>query len=93
MKKVIFLILSLFELPFIIIAWIDYYWNILCKTLASILGIFGLVFVIAAVLTIPISLIHSLTLPSIIFMKYRFIGLNITFEDAIEKNRSRFLEL
>ena len=87
--KGVYFILSLLEIPFIIICWIDYYWNLICKTLASI----SFIFAIPSILTMPITWINGFILSSIIYLKNNVIGNRITFEEAVRRNLSRFPEL
>ena len=81
--------LSALEIPFIIICWIDYYWNLLAKTLASI----SLIFVIPSILTTPLTIINGFILTSFIYVKENVIGHRISFKEAAIKNSSRFPEL
>ena len=87
--KGVYFILSVLEIPFIIICWIDYYWNLICKTLASILFIFA----IPSILTIPITMINGFILSSIVYLKNNVIGHRITFDQAVSINLSRFPDL
>ena len=89
MKKIIYYILSILELPFIILTWIDYYWNRIWKAFSGI----SIIFVLPSLLTMPITWMDSLILSSIIFLKYNILGIHITFADAVSKNLSRFPEL
>ncbi len=89
MKKIIFLIFSLLEIPFILLSWIDYLWNLICKTISS----FFFPFVILSIVTWPITFINGLILASIIFLKNNIVGNNITFADAVHTNISRFPKL
>mgnify|MGYP006079498511 CR=1 FL=1 len=81
--------LSVLEIPFIIICWIDYYWNLIAKTLAST----SLIFVIPSILTTPITIINGFILTSFIYLKENVIGHRISFKEAVIKNHSRFPEL
>ena len=89
MRKCVFIILSLLEVPFIILSWIDYFWNLICKTISSLFFPFALL----AILTWPITLINGLILASIIFFKNNIIGNNITFAESLNVNMARFPEL
>lgn len=89
MKKILFLILSLLEIPFIIISWIDYFWNLICKTISS----FFFPIALLAIVTMPITFINGLILASIIFIKHNTVGNNISFAQAVNINLSRFPEL
>ena len=81
--------LSALEIPFIIICWIDYYWNLLAKTLASI----SLIFVIPSILTTPLTIINGFILTSFVYVKENVIGHRISFKEAAIKNSSRFPKL
>tara|TARA_B100001094_G_C18076727_1_gene743023 strand:- start:466 stop:735 length:270 start_codon:yes stop_codon:yes gene_type:complete len=89
MGKLIFLTLSLFEIPFIIISWIDYFWHLICKNLTNLL----FVFVYLPILTIPITFVNGFILSSIVYLKHNFIGQRITFDQAVQMNLSRFPDL
>jgi hypothetical protein len=89
MKNIIYYILSLIEVPFIILAWVDYYWNLLWKNISNI----SIIFALPALLTMPITWIHTFTLAFIVYLKHNIAGIEITYEDAIRINLSRFPEL
>jgi hypothetical protein len=89
MKLIIILLCSILEIPFIILAWIDYYWNLLCKSLAGISFIFAL----PSIVTMPITWVHGFTLATLIYIKQNLSGNEITYSDAIRINLSRFPEL
>ena len=89
MGKLIFLILSLFEIPFIIITWIDYFWNLICKNLTNLLFVFSFL----SILTIPITVVNGIILSSIVYLKHNFIGQRRTFDQAVQMNLSRFPSL
>ena len=81
--------LSVLEIPFIIICWIDYYWNLTAKALASI----SLLFVIPSILTTPITIINGFILTSFVYVKENVIGHRTSFKEAVIKNHFRFPEL
>ena len=89
MKILIVLICSLLEIPFLILAWIDFYWNLLSKSLASI----SIIFVLPSILTMPISWLHSFVLATLIYIKHNLRGNEITYSEAIMINLARFPEL
>lgn len=89
MKSIIYYILSILEIPLIIVAWLDYYWNLLCKNLSNL----SIIFALPALLTMPITWIHTFTLAFIVYLKHNVYGIEITYEDAIRINLSRFPEL
>ncbi len=81
--------LSVLEFPFVILSWTDYYWNLMWKTISGISSFFAL----PAILTMPITWIHTFTLSLIVYIKYNVIDHKISFADAIRINLSRFPEL
>ena len=83
------ILLSVFEIPFIILAWIDYYLNLIFKTLAA--GC--ILFAVLSIITMPITLLHNSVCGTIIMMKSTFSGENISFSDAIQVHQSRFPKL
>jgi hypothetical protein len=89
MTNFVYFILSILEIPFIIICWIDYFWNLTAKALASI----SLIFVIPSILTTPITIINGFILTSFVYLKENVIGHRISFKDAVIKNLDRFPEL
>jgi Na+/glutamate symporter len=89
MGKLIFLILSFFEIPFIIIVYICFFWAFICKTLTNLLFVFAFL----STLTIPITVVSGIILSSIVYLKHNFIGQRITFDQASQMNLSRFPSL
>jgi hypothetical protein len=74
------------EIPFIMLTWIDYYWNLLCKSLTNI----SFIFAIPTMLTIPITFMNGFVLASLIYLKNNLAGNEISFSKAIDINISRF---
>jgi hypothetical protein len=89
MKNAVYFIFSILEVPFILLSWVDYYWNLLWKTLSKL----SIIFFLPSIVTMPITWINGFILCSIIYLKYNIIGVEMTYEDAINKNLSRFPEL
>ncbi|MDA8894950.1 hypothetical protein N9I98_01135 [Flavobacteriales bacterium] len=89
MFRLIYILLTLLEIPFVILTWLDYYLNLLCKNLSRISFIFAL----PSIVTWPFSFINGMVLSSIIYMRYNVIGEKMSFAEAIEKNLSRFPSL
>lgn len=89
MRFFITLLCSILEIPFLIIAWIDVVWNLLCKILSKI----SIIFVLPALITMPITWIHGFFLASLVYIKHNVNGDNISFSDAININISRFPQL
>jgi len=87
--RFIYILLSLVEIPFVILTWLDYYLNLLCKNLSRI----SFVFALPSIITWPISFINGMILSSIIYMKYNVIGEKISFAESVEKHMSRFPSL
>lgn len=83
------MLFSVLELPFYILTWFDYYWNSLWKKLSGISNIF----LIPSIITMPVTWINGFTLAFLIYLKYKLIGTNLTFERAIAINLDRFPEL
>jgi hypothetical protein len=86
MKFIIILLCSILEIPFIILAWLDYYWNLLCKSLSGI----SIIFALPAIVTMPITWLHGFTLASLIYIKQNLSGNEITYSEAIDINLARF---
>ena len=89
MKTIIYFLLSILELPFIILGFLDYFINLICKPLSA--GCF--LFVIPAILLVPISLIHNTGGSSIIYLKNNIMGNTISYSQALTIYQSRFPEL
>ncbi len=89
MNKLIFYLLTIIELPFIALTWVDYCWNLLWKYVSEL----SVIFVLLSLLTIPLTWINGLILASLIFLKNNLIGIKITYSEAVEQNLSRFPEL
>ena len=78
MKIAIYYLLTLLELPFMILAWIDCLLNLICKPLSQ--GC--MLFMIPSLLFMPITFIYSVCCPTIIMLKNRVVGSKITFSQA-----------
>lgn len=89
MKFIIIILCSILEVPFFILGWLDYYWNLMFKSLAEISFIFAL----PSIVTMPITLINSLILTTLVYVKQNLKGNEITYSDAMKINISRFPEL
>lgn len=89
MKTTFIIILSIIEIPLIILSWTDYYWNLIIKTISSI----SILFIIPGILTMPITWLHSFSLAYIVYLKQNLMNNKITFYEAIDLNLKRFPEL
>ena len=89
MFRLIYILLTLLEIPFVILTWLDYYLNLLCKILSRISFIFAL----PSILTLPFGFINGMVLSSIIYMRYNVIGEKMSFSEAVDKHMSRFPSL
>jgi len=83
------IILSVFEIPFIVLAWVDYYLNLIFKTLAAGCILFG----VLSIIILPITLLHNMACGCIIMLKSTLRGRDISFDDAIKIHQSRFPKL
>ncbi len=89
MAAIFILLLTLVEIPFVLLCWLDYFWNLIWKSLSGISAIF----VIPSILTIPITVVNSFILTTIIYLKHSLNNQNINFDEAAEKHLARFPEL
>lgn len=89
MKSTFIIILSIIEIPLIILSWTDYYCNLIIKTISSI----SILFIIPGILTMPITWLHSFSLACIVYLKQNLMNNKITFYEAIDLNLKRFPEL
>lgn len=78
MRIIVYYLLTLLELPFMILAWIDCLLNLICKPLSQ--GC--MLFMIPSLLFMPITFIYSISCTSIIMLKNRVVGNDITFSQA-----------
>jgi hypothetical protein len=53
-KKILLYLLTLIELPFIVLTWVDYYWNLLWKYVSLL----SVIFILPSLLTMPITWIN-----------------------------------
>ena len=88
MRKVRYLIISIVEIPFIILTYIDYLWNSLIKNLCNI----SFIFAIPSIITMPITWMNGLILATLIYIKHNVIGRGTTFKEAVFINLDRFSE-
>ena len=89
MRTIIYYLLTLLELPFMILAYIDYFLNLICKSLSN--GC--IIFIIPSILFVPITLLHNFGCTTIVYIKNRTIRNYITFKEAQIMYMSRFPEL
>jgi hypothetical protein len=89
MKLTIITILSIIEIPLILLSWTDYYWNLIIKLFSSI----SILFIIPGILTMPITWLHSFSLAFIVYIKQNLLNNKITFYEAIDLNLNRFPHL
>ena len=89
MRIAIYYLLTLLELPFMILAGIDYLLNLICKHLSK--GC--LLFIIPSLLFTPITFIYHFCCSTIIMLKNRVIRNDITFSQAMQifENRLPYL--
>ncbi len=85
MNKLFFNIITLIEVPFRIIMWIDFITNKIFKSI-------GIIGIILATISIPITALNSLILTTLVQTKYSIIGKKISFMEAHEIIRSDFPE-
>jgi hypothetical protein len=65
-------------LPFLILGYVDYVVNLICKSLAS--GC--IIFIIPSLLFLPITFLYGLGGTFIVLLKYQVIGQRLTFIEA-----------
>ena len=86
MKTIAISLISIVEIPFIFLTWIDYYWNQIWKHLSGL----SVLFVVPSILTLPVTWIDGIVLSTLVYLKHNLDGDNISFEEAIRINLSRF---
>ena len=89
MRKVIYVIISTVEIPFIILTYIDYLWNSIIKYLCYNISF---IFAIPSIITMPITWANGLILSMLIYIKHNAIGRGTTFKEAVVINLARFPE-
>ena len=89
MRKVIYLIISIVEIPFIILTYIDYLWNSLIKYLCYNISF---IFALASIITMPITWGYTLIQAALTYVKHNVIGRGTTFKEAVFINLDRFPE-
>jgi hypothetical protein len=87
-KVLLYIILVAIELPFIFLTYLDYYWNSFWKFLSN----FAIIFMLPAIITMPISWLDALVLSTITYLQNKILGRKITYAQAVDISLSRFPE-
>lgn len=82
---IFFTIISLIEIPFKLLMWLDFLICSFCKLL-------GLVGIIVAIILMPFTGLNNIILATLTYTKYNIIGKKITYNQAMDIILSKFTE-
>lgn len=89
MSQIAYIVLGILEIPFVLIGWLDYFWNSIWKAFSNI----SIIFTLPALATTPITWVNMLVLATLTFWKRRVVGEQLTYNQALNDSLDRFPEL